>query len=85
MLHRLNVEWPSMSIDFICKNSPFDGALNSYQQMTNYPYEVFTVQGSCNNSNKNSIYFIKWSNLCQTKYDDDPDVEVEEDPEIVVQ
>lgn len=24
MLHRLNVEWPSMSIDFVIKNSPFD-------------------------------------------------------------
>lgn len=72
MLHRLNVEWPSMSIDFIAKNSPFDPALNAYQEMNHYPYEVFTVQGSCNNTAKNSIYFMKWSNLCQTKYDDDP-------------
>lgn len=41
--------------------------------MNQYPYEVFTVQGSCNNSNKNSIYFTKWSKLHQTKYDDDPE------------
>ena len=24
MLHRLNIEWPSLSIDFVCRNSPFD-------------------------------------------------------------
>jgi ribosome assembly protein RRB1 len=72
MLHRLNVEWPSMSIDFVAKASPFDPALTNYLPMTNYPYEVFTIQGSCNNSAKNSIYFTKWSGLCQTKYDDDP-------------
>lgn len=72
MLHRLNVEWPSMSIDFVAKGSPFE-SLPSYQQMNKYPYEVFTVQGSCNNSARNSIYFTKWSKLHQTKYDDDPD------------
>ena len=74
MLHRLNVEWPSMSIDFIAKSSPFEPMPTTYQQMTNYPFEIYTVQGSCNNTAKNSIYFTKWSNLCQTKYDDDPDV-----------
>jgi len=41
--------------------------------MSQYPYEVFTVQGSCNNSIKNSIYFTKWAKLHQTKYDDDPE------------
>ena len=40
--------------------------------MNKYPYEVFTVQGSCNNTNKNSVYFTKWAKLHQTKYDDDP-------------
>ena len=24
MLHRLNVEWPSLSIDFVAKSSPFE-------------------------------------------------------------
>ena len=28
MLHRLNIEWPSLSIDFICKDSPFGGEVN---------------------------------------------------------
>jgi len=41
--------------------------------MNQYPYEVFTVQGSCNNTSKNSIYFTKWSKLHQTKFDDDPE------------
>jgi hypothetical protein len=85
MLHRLNVEWPSMFIDFIAKASPFDGPLPPCQTMNNYPYEILTVQGSCNNTNKNSIYFTKWSNLCQTKYDDDPELHEDEDPEVVVQ
>ncbi len=86
MLHRLNVEWPSMSIDFVAKGSPFDPPLTSFVQMTEYPYEVFTVQGTCNNTAKNSIYFIKWSRLCQTKFDDDPQGnEEEEEPEVVIQ
>lgn len=87
MLHRLNVEWPSMSIDFIAKGSPFDAALTPYTAMTQYPYEVFTVQGTCNNTNKNSIIFMKWSNLCQTKYDDDPEgnEENDEEPDVVIQ
>ena len=73
MLHRLTVEWPSMSIDFVAKSSPFDPPLNNFLEMNQYPYEVFTVQGSCNNSIKNSIYFTKWAKLHQTKYDDDPE------------
>ncbi len=54
--------------------------------MNEYPYEVFTVQGSCNNSNKNSVYFTKWAKLYQTKYDDDPEGnQDDEDPEIIIQ
>jgi hypothetical protein len=61
-----------MSIDFIIKNSPFDSSPIKHLEMTKYPYEVFTVQGSCNNTSKNSVYFTKWAKLHQTKYDDDP-------------
>jgi hypothetical protein len=32
-----------------------------------------TIQGTCNNTNKNSLYFTKWTKLHQTKYDDDPE------------
>lgn len=53
---------------------------------------MFTVQGSSNNTARNSIYFTKWSKLHQTKYDDDPDAgndledeNNDEDPEIIVQ
>lgn len=30
MLHRLNVEWPSMSIDFVARASPFDAPLSHF-------------------------------------------------------
>lgn len=58
--------------------------------MKTYPYEVYTIQGSCNNTNKNSLYFSRWTKLHQTKFDDDPDCEEEsangdEDPEIIIQ
>jgi hypothetical protein len=43
--------------------------------MNKYPYEVYTVQGSSNNTQKNSIYLTKWRKLHKTKYDDDPEVE----------
>jgi hypothetical protein len=81
-----------MSIDFVAKSSPFDAPLTNFQQMNKYPYEVLTVQGSCNNTNKNSIYFTKWAKLHQTKFDDDPeggneneDENDDEDPEIIIQ
>ena len=43
--------------------------------MTKYPYEVYTVQGSSNNSKNNSIYLTRWGKLHKTRYDDDPDAE----------
>ena len=30
MLHRLSLEWPAMSLDFICRNSPFE-SMPAYQ------------------------------------------------------
>jgi ribosome assembly protein RRB1 len=33
MLHRLNVEWPSMSIDFVARSSPFDSAPVGFQKL----------------------------------------------------
>jgi len=45
-----------------------------------------TVQGSCNGSSKNSIYFTKWTKLHQTKFDDDEEAPSDdEEPEIVIQ
>ena len=72
MLHRLNIEWPSLSIDFIYKASPFD-AFPGFQQMNKYPYQVYTVQGSCNNTNHNFVYLNKWTKLHKTKFDDFPE------------
>ena len=74
-----------MSIDFVAKSSPFDPPPSTFLPMKEYPFDVFTVQGSCNNSNKNSLYFIKWTNLCQTKYDDDPELNDEDEPEVYIQ
>eukprot|EP00919_Chromeraceae_sp_WS-2016_P073257 GHVR01173234.1.p1 GENE.GHVR01173234.1~~GHVR01173234.1.p1 ORF type:complete len:128 (-),score=13.32 GHVR01173234.1:1805-2188(-) len=62
--------------------------------MNKYPYDVYTVQGSCNNTKSNCIYLTKWKKMHKTKYDDDPEVEGDsddnslmndEEPEIVVQ
>jgi hypothetical protein len=41
--------------------------------MTKYPYEVYTVQGSCNNTKNNYVYFNKWTKLHRTKFDDHPE------------
>lgn len=74
MLHRLNNEWPSLSIDFVYRDSPFV-PIPSPIQMKKYPVEVFTVQGSYSETQSNQIYLTKWTKLHKTKYDDDPDVE----------
>ncbi len=34
---------------------------------------MYTIQGSCNNTQNNSIDLLKWTKLHKTKYDDDPD------------
>lgn len=47
--------------------------------MVKYPFEVYTVQGSSNESTDNSIYLTKWWKLHRTKYDDDPDEANEEE------
>lgn len=39
--------------------------------MHSYPYQVYTVQGSSNNTSSNSIYLTKWCKLHKTKFDDD--------------
>ena len=78
MLHRLNIEWPSLSIDFVCKDSPFQQGANKFVEMKKYPYSVYTVQGSSNNSKNNFISLTKWTKLHKTRYDDDPDVEGDE-------
>jgi hypothetical protein len=94
MLHRLTSEWPALSIDFVSQDNPFNKPQPAFQKMNKYPYEVFTVQGSSNNTQKNSIYLTKWTKLHKTKYDDDPDVEGDsedegvandEEPEVIVQ
>lgn len=72
MLHRLNIEWPSLSIDFVCRSSPFETDALLFKEMKDYPYEVCTVQGSSNNTYNNTIYLTKWRKLHKTKYDDDP-------------
>jgi len=41
--------------------------------MTKYPYEIYTVQGSCNNSKSNFVYLNKWTKLHKTRFDDDPE------------
>lgn len=58
--------------------------------MTKYPYEVYTVQGSCNNTKNNFIYLNKWTKLHRTRFDDDPEAgdeeeNVDEDPELFYQ
>lgn len=79
MLHRLNNEWPSLSIDFVYRDSPFSPKCLSFEKMTKYPYQIYTVQGSSNNTQQNSIYLTKWIKLHKTKYDDDPDMDCDDE------
>lgn len=43
--------------------------------MDSYPYEVYTIQGTCNNTKKNSICLTKWLKLQRTKFDSEIDGE----------
>jgi hypothetical protein len=78
-----------LSIDFIYKASPFE-PFPGFEVMSKYPYEVYTVQGSCNNTKNNYIYLNKWTKLHRTRYDDDPEAveeeeNVDDDPELFYQ
>lgn len=47
--------------------------------MSKYPYEVYTVQGSSNNTKNNYVYLTKMARLHRTKFDDEPEAEEEGD------
>ena len=46
MLHRMTTEWPCLSIDFVIGQNPFDNKSVNFQEMSKYPYEIYTVQGT---------------------------------------
>ena len=52
MLHRLNTEWPSLSIDFVSRGSPFT-PMPAPMAIKKYPLEVYTVQGSYSDTQSN--------------------------------
>ena len=78
MLHRLNVEWPCLSIDLLRDN------LGEFR--TKYPATLYMVAGSqADNAPKNKISVMKLSDLRRTSNDeeeddDDDNDETEDDP-----
>lgn len=46
MLHRMTTEWPCLSIDFVIGENPFDNRSLKFQEMSKYPYEIYTIQGT---------------------------------------
>jgi ribosome assembly protein RRB1 len=86
MLHRANPEWPCMTIDFIIPQH-FVPPINDFYKKQDYtnldkaPYDCYMVAGSQTNTQNGFLYYMKWSNMHKTKYDDDPDKGADSDDE----
>jgi ribosome assembly protein RRB1 len=63
MLHRMNVEWPMLSFDFVADNLG--------QQRTRFPMTAYAAGGTqADQRDKNKIILMKMHQLHRTKYDD---------------
>lgn len=87
MLHRAKIEWPCLTIDFLIPQN-FYPPINNFYNKTNcsnfkddYPYTCHMVAGSQTNTQNGFLYYMKWSNMQKTKYDDDPDKGADSDEE----
>lgn len=75
MLHRATTEFACLSCDWLSGAKAQD-KLYSKPTIdfadTKYPLDLYAVAGSqATMPSKNQIYVLRYSNLCQTKYDDD--------------
>jgi len=86
MLHRCNVEWPCLSIDFVMQEKlypPVSSWYKEYKKETvdNYPYNCYLVAGGQTDKQNGYLYTMLWSNMHKTKYDEDPDKGPDSDEE----
>uniref|UniRef100_A0A7S3GL21 Histone-binding protein RBBP4-like N-terminal domain-containing protein n=1 Tax=Palpitomonas bilix TaxID=652834 RepID=A0A7S3GL21_9EUKA len=74
MLHRLNVDWPCLSFDYLRDTLGVN--------RVKFPLTFYFVAGTMAERNKdNKVQLVKVSNLCRTRYDDDEFAEVDEEEE----
>lgn len=67
VFHKCNVEWPSLSFDFVCMNS--SGAYDNINPvaMDTYPLSVSLVLGTqAERANKNKLVCVRMSNMHRT-------------------
>lgn len=85
MLHRMNVEWPMLSFDFVADNLG--------PQRTKFPLTAYAAGGTqADDRGKNKIILMKMHQLHRTKHDDgsgsdsdnsqDGDDDLDDDPEL---
>lgn len=72
LYHRITTEWPCLSFDLLIpENKPFQ-IVGPKRQLISYPLTVYSVAGcQAEPGKQNAVYFMKWSELHKTKYDDD--------------
>jgi ribosome assembly protein RRB1 len=87
MLHRANVEWPCLTIDFILPEKFYPPVSNWFKEfkpsssVDQYPYCTYMAAGCQTDTANAYLYVMKWSNMSKTKYDDDPDLAPDSDSE----
>lgn len=81
MLHRAKVEWPCLTIDFMIPENFNPKEIGNFYKKSDqrslskdcFPYSTYMVAGSQTNEDNGYLYYMKWYNMHQTKYDDDPE------------
>ena len=90
MLHRATTEYPCLSCDFLTGQKPnfkiYKAPELKADKETIYPLDLLAVAGSqASLPSRNQIYVLRFSNLCQTKYDDDSIPEEDDEKEEVAE
>lgn len=77
MIHRATTEYACLSCDFLTNNLSVNKAFKRQENVATdvvYPADLYGVAGSqATLPSRNQLYVLRFSNLCQTKYDDDSD------------
>lgn len=88
MLHRLSVEWPIFSVDWIVpeyfEKQPlknFYGKISKFRHPDDFPYTGYFIGGAQTSNPNGCLYLMKWFNMHKTVHDDDPDKEADTESE----
>lgn len=88
MLHRSEVSWPCMSVDWLVPEYFPPVEVRDYFKPSSkkvyedeFPYACYFLGGATTDEKNGVLYYMKWFNMHRTLYDEDPDKEADSESE----